>query len=164
MSLVSTTFGALRTPILEALRGAKYLHLNFCRLDYWLISDNLHDLVSKVDILASIKTDHSSTVLELEDIQEGFRGPGFWKLNTSLLTRPDYVDMINNEVPIWLEEANDLSRPLIGKLMTDSFNEAFDEKEMLLHKSKLSSESKGQKLFRKLEPYIVNKCGCQDCF
>ena len=81
----------------------------FCRLDYWLISDNLHDLVSKVDILASIKTDHSSIVLELEDIQEGYRGPGFWKLNTSLLTRPDYVDMINNELPIWLEEANNLS-------------------------------------------------------
>ena len=38
--------------------------------------------------------------------------------------------MINNELPIWLEEANDLSRPLIGKLMTDSFNEAFDKKEM----------------------------------
>ena len=66
----------------------------FCRLDYWLISDNLHDLVSIVDILASIKTDHSSIVLELEDIQEGYRGPGFWKLNTSLLTRLDYVDMI----------------------------------------------------------------------
>ena len=29
--------------------------------------------------------------------------------STSLLTRPDYVDMINNELPIWLEEANDLS-------------------------------------------------------
>ena len=29
MSLVSTTFGALRTPILVALRGAKCLHLFF---------------------------------------------------------------------------------------------------------------------------------------
>ena len=38
----------------------------FCRLDYWLISDNLHDLVSKVDILDSIKTDRSSMVFEPE--------------------------------------------------------------------------------------------------
>ena len=65
----------------------------FCRLDYWLISDSLHDLVSQVDILASIKTDHSSIVLVLQDIQETCRGPGFWKLNSSLLSRPDYVDM-----------------------------------------------------------------------
>ena len=47
-------------------------------------------------------------MLELEDIQPCYRGPGFWKLNTSLLTRPDYVDMINNDLPLWLEEARDL--------------------------------------------------------
>ena len=37
----------------------------FCRLDYWLISDNLNDLVTQVDTVASIKTDHSSIILEL---------------------------------------------------------------------------------------------------
>ena len=99
----------IKNPNTRSFTWSKMSPFIFCRLDYWLISDNLHDLVSKVDILASIKTDHSSIVLEVEDIQEGYRGPGFWKLNTSLLTRPDYVDMINNELPIWLEEANDLS-------------------------------------------------------
>ena len=74
-----------------------------------MISDSLHDLVTQVDILASIKTDHSSIVLELQDIQDVCRGPGFWKLNSSLLSRPDYVDKINNEFPVWLEEAKDLS-------------------------------------------------------
>ncbi len=63
--------------------------LIFCRLDYWLISDRLNDLVKQVDIQASIKTNHSSIILELEDIKETPRGPGFWKLNTSLLARPD---------------------------------------------------------------------------
>ena len=81
----------------------------FCRLDYWLISDKLNDLVTHVDILASIKTDHASIILELEDIKESQRGPGFWKLNTSLLARPDYVEMISNELPNWLEDARDLS-------------------------------------------------------
>ena len=99
----------IKNPNTRSFTWSKMSPFIFCRLDYWLISDNLHDLVSKVDILASIKTDHSSIVLELEDIQEGYRGPGYWKLDTSLLTRPDYVDMINNELPIWLEEANDLS-------------------------------------------------------
>ena len=81
----------------------------FCRLDYWLISDNLNDLVTNVDILASIKTDHSSIVLELEEIKESCKGPGFWKLNTSHLARPDYVEMICRELPNWLEDAKDLS-------------------------------------------------------
>ncbi|KAL9961456.1 hypothetical protein ACROYT_G030398 [Oculina patagonica] len=81
----------------------------FCRLDYWLISDKLNDLVTHVDIQASIKTDHSSIILELEDIKDSQRGPGFWKLNTSLLARPDYVEMISKELPNWLEDARDLS-------------------------------------------------------
>ena len=42
----------------------------FCRLDYWLISDTLNDLVTQVDIVASIKTDQSSIIPELEDIED----------------------------------------------------------------------------------------------
>ena len=81
----------------------------FCRLDYWLISDSLHDLVTRVDIIASIKTDHSAIVLELKEIEENCKGPGFWKLNTSLLANPEYVKTITSELPTWVKEANDLS-------------------------------------------------------
>ena len=59
--------------------------------------------------MTSIKTDHSSIVLELENIEESCKGPGFWKLNTSLLERPDYLDMINSELPNWLDDARYLS-------------------------------------------------------
>ena len=47
----------------------------FYRLNYWLISDNLNDLVTQVDIVAS--TDHSSIILELEDNKDSRKGPGF---------------------------------------------------------------------------------------
>ena len=36
-----------------------------CRLDYWLISNNLHDLTTSTDIIPAIKTDHSAICLEL---------------------------------------------------------------------------------------------------
>ena len=62
----------------------------FYRLDYWLISDKLHDLVTNVDILPSIKSDHSASLLELEEIKENNRGPGYWKLNTALLANEEY--------------------------------------------------------------------------
>ena len=95
-NLAFMIFGALKIQTPVASHGAKATLLFFCRLDYWLISDKLNDLVTQVDIQASIKTDHSSIILELEDVKEGPRGPGFWKLNTSLLARSDYVEMINN--------------------------------------------------------------------
>ena len=48
-------------------------------------------------------------MLELENIKESCKGPGFWKLNSSLLDRPDYLDTINSELPNWLDDAKDLS-------------------------------------------------------
>ena len=80
----------------------------FCRLDYWLISDKLHDLVSKVDIIPSIKTDHSAIFLEIEEIESSGRGAGFWKLNTSLLANQH---MITNNLPTWLEAGKDIHGP-----------------------------------------------------
>ena len=98
----------VKNPNTRSFTWSKMSPFIFGRLDYWPISDSLHDLVTQVDILASIKTDHSSIALELQNIQEACRGPGFWKLNSSLLSRPHYVDKINNEFPVWLE-AKDLS-------------------------------------------------------
>ena len=51
----------------------------FCRLDYWLISDSLYDMVGNVDIIPAIKTDHSAIILQLHKIEEGVKGPGFGK-------------------------------------------------------------------------------------
>ena len=99
----------IKNPTTLSFTWSKSSPFIFCRLDYWLISDNLHDLVTQVNILASIKTDHSAIVLELKEIEENCKGPGFWKLNTSLLTRPEYVEMITNHLPIWMEEGKELS-------------------------------------------------------
>ena len=74
----------IKNPNTRSFTWSKNHPFIFCRLDYWLISDSLNDLVMQVDIQASIKTDHSSIILELEDIKEGPRGPGFWKLKKPL--------------------------------------------------------------------------------
>ena len=99
----------VKNPTTLSFTWGKTSPFIFCRLDYWLISDSLHDLVTQVDIIASIKTDHSAIVLELKEIEENCKGPGFWKLNTSLLASPEYVKTITSELPTWVEEANDLS-------------------------------------------------------
>jgi len=61
--------------------------------------------------------------LELEEIEESCKRPGFWKLNSSLLSRRDYDQMISR-----LEDAKDLSDERIKcdwlkyKIKTSSIN------------------------------------------
>ena len=65
----------------------------FCRLDYWLISNSLQDLIKDADIIAAIRTDHSAILLHLQELEECKRGPGFWKMNTSILTDKIFVQI-----------------------------------------------------------------------
>lgn len=56
-----------------------------CRLDHWFISDTLHDEVSCVDILPSIRSDHSAIVLSFKSLKNATRGRGHWKMNSSII-------------------------------------------------------------------------------
>ena len=49
----------------------------FCRLEFWLISNNLYDLVSNTEIIPTIKTDHSAIYLEFENIDKNVKAAGF---------------------------------------------------------------------------------------
>ena len=72
----------------------------FCRLDYWLISNTLHDLVKITDIIPSIKTDHAAISLELVNDSNNIKGPGLWKMNCPILDDEDYVNDITEKIPI----------------------------------------------------------------
>ena len=76
----------------------------FCCLDYWLISNTLHDLVKTTDIIPSIKTVHAAISLQLVNDSNDIKGPGLWKMNCSVLDDKDYVNDITEKIPIWLPE------------------------------------------------------------
>ena len=78
------------------------------RIDYFLISQSLISSVLKSDITFGYKTDHSLVSLVLSRFTQK-RGPGFWKLNTSLLTDPQNNDSIRLEILNVLDEAKNLS-------------------------------------------------------
>ena len=66
-----------------------------CRLDYFLISDSLTNIVESVIISHGFRSDHS--FIQIEIVNENIkRGPGFFKLNTSLLIDKDYISIIQN--------------------------------------------------------------------
>ena len=69
------------------------------RLDYFIISNALSDTVSKSDILPRYRSDHSTIKLQIL-LNEFKRGQGVWKLNTSLLKIPEYIQLINDTSPL----------------------------------------------------------------
>ena len=106
-------FGVSKIPqsgVLLELGQSQPLILS--RLDYWFISNSLSDNVCDVDIIPSIKTDHSAIIIEFKDVGDSVKGPGLWKLNCSLLRDYLYVDKINRLIPTWIQEGRvDLSDP-----------------------------------------------------
>ena len=76
----------------------------FCRLDFWLISNKLSDLVTTSGIIPAIRTDHDAISLEMGELENELRGPGYWKMNCSLLADEEYVNSITELIPIWTAE------------------------------------------------------------
>ena len=67
------------------------------RLDYFITSANLTDIIHNCHIKPGYRSDHS--VVELNLILSNLkRGPGLWKLNCSLLKNPEYLEMINKTI------------------------------------------------------------------
>ena len=64
-----------------------------CRFDYFIMASHLVNIVKTADIHPGFRTDHSIiTLIIIENNQK--RGPGFWKLNTSLLSDLEYIEKI----------------------------------------------------------------------
>ena len=79
----------------------------FCRLDYRLISNTLHDLVIKTNITHAIRSDHSAITLRLKTETVREKGPGYWKLNISLLEKDQFVEEMRNKLTFWFKEAEE---------------------------------------------------------
>ena len=67
------------------------------RLDFFLVTSTMSDIVTKCDIKPSYRSDHS--ILELSFILNNFTlGKGIWKFNNSLLELPQYISLINKVI------------------------------------------------------------------
>ena len=79
------------------------------RLDYWLISDVCQEDIVKPDIISSINSDHSAIVLHFNNIDRQKHGPSFWKFNACLADDVDFVTLLNESMPTWLDEFKEIS-------------------------------------------------------
>ena len=67
-----------------------------------------------INIIPSIKSDHSAIVLIINSIENQTRGPSLWKFNASLLEDKEYIALINNRYQIWTQEFKDGSENVLG--------------------------------------------------
>lgn len=75
------------------------------RLDFFLLTEHLQDIINTTEILPSVLSDHSPISLTIKFQNKPPRGPGYWKLNVSLLQDKDYITSIKtklNELKITL--------------------------------------------------------------
>ena len=70
----------------------------------------MQDFVNSTDITPAIKTDHAAIEITLTDSYQNAKGPGFWKMNVSLLDDENYLKDLENKLPQWkITGMNDLS-------------------------------------------------------
>ena len=69
------------------------------RLDYFIVSSSLMDIISDIDIKAGCRTDHSLLMMSLL-VSSFTRGPGLWKFNTMLLKDKDYPSLVRT----WIKD------------------------------------------------------------
>ena len=69
----------------------------FSRLDYFLVSSSIVNSVCDCTIIPGFKSDHSIVTMNIHLTSEQ-RGPGYFKINNSLLLQDNYQEKIRNAI------------------------------------------------------------------
>ena len=89
-------------PLLESYTWRNKSHNIQCRLDFFLISEELTNVDATCKIFHAPETDHSAISLHLQArFNKQRRGPGFWKFNSSLLKDDNYVNALRKNIDLF---------------------------------------------------------------
>ena len=81
-------------PTCQRYTWRKRNPLKQARLDFFLITDTMSDLVKTCDIKAGYRSDHSIITMDIV-LSKFNQGKGTWKFNNSLLQNQDYLNLVN---------------------------------------------------------------------
>ena len=86
-----------RNPDTSRYTCRKRKPLKQARLDFFLVSSSMSDIITKCDIRAGYRSDHS--IIEMDILLTKFTiYKGVWKFNNSLLNDQNYLDLINKTI------------------------------------------------------------------
>ena len=83
-----------RNPNIKRFTYRQKTPLIQTRLDYFLMSNNLYDHISDVDIIPSVWSDHSCITMNLHLLPLQEKGRGFWKFNSMHLQDDTFVTSV----------------------------------------------------------------------
>ena len=92
-------------------KGGDITSFKASRIDLALCTAGIDQQVKAIQYLTSVQTDHRAIYMVI-DLATWERGRGYWKLNTSLLQRADYVTVINTTIEEFLQSAIDTNPKL----------------------------------------------------
>jgi len=87
-----------------------------CRLDFFLISDNLTGHYKNCDIVPGLRSDHNCATLTLENLDLP-RGRGLWKFNSSLLHEERFKEEVINTIKSTAENNKEADKRLLWDTM-----------------------------------------------
>ena len=94
----------------------QFTYKDISRLDKFLVSTDLLDNVQKTNIIIpGVKSDHKCVTLFM-DFDTSTRGPGRWKLNTSILTDKTYNDNIKSLLTKTQDEYKNISKQFVWEI------------------------------------------------
>ena len=113
-----------RNPNILRYTWRKRRPLKQARLDFFLVSSSIADIITKCDIKAGYKSDHS--IIEMDISLSKFTiFKGIWKFNNSLLNNQDYLDLINKTIH---EEVLKYAVPVYNMEFLENYNNYGDIK------------------------------------
>ena len=83
------------------------------RLDYFLISDQLHGQTEATDIIPSLQSDNTTVRMRVNETQHSTEGRSYWKFNNSLTQDDAFVQALRNEIPKFYSESSELADPVV---------------------------------------------------
>ena len=103
------------------------------RIDYFLVSQGVANLIGDSEIISNVHSDHNSIALTL-NVDNEKRGPGIWRLNTSLLE--------SDEVKMKVDEKIEYCKKLLHLDMFERWEYMKDEVSALYQKEGIERQKK----------------------
>ena len=128
------------------------------RLDFWIISKDMMAKVVSTDIRPVLKGDHNAISLKLR-LSDLSKGPGYWKLNTSLLTDENFKQEIKAIIEKCknINEASEVMKWETLKIKCREFAQKYGKRKCHADERKVSLERNLTNLERQLDKQNCDK-------
>ena len=126
------------------------------RLDYFLISNNIKNTIKSCNIKLGFKTDHHSVTLTIDSCSVP-RGPGYFKLNNSILIDQEYHTKIKQTIITTVNENKECNPNTLWEVLKGNIrNETI---KYTSYKAKLTKKTETELIdeISRLEKLLTNK-------